>query len=190
LHPIGRRMIEISIRLFLFSLMILNKMAKTDDEKKLQGTLRDDRKKGESNVKDLLLTRVQSLPAFIRDNITDNQFNIYQHTLRLLISAKVVTKLDLAVVAQYAIAFDVYMAATNELNMFGRVQVFQKTGATNVSGYFTVWKQAQEELAKKERLLGLNPYIRERMASYAASDANEEESAFEALARELRTDNE
>lgn len=161
-------------------------MAKTDEEKALEGTLRDDRKKGASKVSDLLLTRVQPLPAFLRENITDEQFEIYQHTLRLLISAQVVTKLDLVIVLQYSIALEVYMKATNEMNMFGRVQVFQKTGATNVSGYFTVWKQAQEELAKKEKLIGLNPYIRERMASYAASDGNEKESAFEQLARELR----
>lgn len=162
-------------------------MAKTNDEKELEGTLREDRKKGESNVKDLLLTRVQPLPPFIRDNITDEQYEIYKHTLKLLISAKIITKLDLGVLVQYAVALDVYMKATQEMNMFGRVQVFKKTGATNVTGYFTAWKQAQEVMEKKEKLLGLNPYIRERMASYAASDGNEEESAFEKLARELRT---
>lgn len=160
---------------------------KTDAQKELEGTLRNDRKKGESNIKDLMLNRVQPLPSFIQDNITDKQHEIYKHTLRLLIDAKVVTKLDLMIVVQYAVAIDLYLKATEELNRKKMVQVFHKTGASNVSGYLTAWKQTGEVVTKLEKLLGLNPYIRERIAAYAKQSGIEEVSPFDALMKEMNS---
>ena len=157
---------------------------KTDDSKKLAGTLRPERTK-ESNIKDLLLTRVQPLPAYAKDSISDKQYDIYRHTTKLLIDAQVITKLDIMVILRYAVALDVYLNATELLNQNKAVQIFGKTGASNVSGFFTAWKQAGDEVSKMGKLLGLDPYIRERIAAYAKQSGIEEESPFDKFYKEM-----
>lgn len=161
---------------------------KTDAQKELEGTNRADRKTGESSVKDLILTRVQPLPSFSKDYVSINQELIFKEIQRLLKDAKVITKLDLNLVLRYAIALDVYFKAVQMLNDKGSVQTYEKSGATAVSGWFTAWKQAAEEVNKYDKQLGLTPYIRERIQAYAKEADIENESGFAALMKELKTD--
>ena len=155
---------------------------KTEGQKKLEGTDRKDRKKGESKA--IPVSKVPSIPSFIRERLTANQKKIYSHTAKLLVSTKVLTALDVMAVVSYSIALEVFLESVDKVNNYGAVQTY-KSGATAVNGHFTAYMQSYRTLTDCEKKLGLNPYIRERMIAYREEIEDEEKGAFELLAEKL-----
>lgn len=162
-------------------------MRKSDEQKKLEGTDRNDRTRNAGRIEHLKLERIPILVSYYKEALSERQIKIFKETCKLLIETGIVTKLDIAIIVQYAVALDLNLEASKKLTPKNMVQVFKKTGATNVSGYFTVWKQTTEVLAKVEAKLGLTPYIRERMTSFTESEPKEDEDPFETLAKKLNS---
>lgn len=154
---------------------------KSENQKNLEGTARADRKRKTSAE---TLDKVPALPIFIKEIANDRQKKIFIFACRLLVEEKVLTKLDIVTVFNYAVALDVFLGAVKDLNDNERVQVY-KSSASALSGYLNAYTATFRILVEQENKLGFNIYKRERMITFLDTEQQEELSAFDKLLNEL-----
>lgn len=143
---------------------------KADSEKELQGTAKKERKK---SSKVTVLTRMPK-PAFELDVEAKK---IFRETCKLMIQEKVLTLLDVRAVTMFAFIYSQFIVAKNNLVAEGMVQQYA-SGATNVSGHFTVFEKLNNMVNKYFIALGLTPKHREIINAYSNTGAEDEKDPF------------
>lgn len=143
---------------------------KSDEQKQLQGTAKSSRAK---SSKVTVLSRIPK-PAF---ELELEAKKIFRETCKLMIQEKVLTALDVRAVTMFAFIYSQFILAKNNLVAEGMVQQY-KSGATNVSGYFTVFEKLNNMVNKYFIALGLTPKHREIINAYSNVGAEDEKDPF------------
>ena len=143
---------------------------KADSEKELQGTAKEERKK---TSKVTVLKRIPK-PAF---ELELEAKKIFRETCKLMIQEKVLTALDVRAVTMFAFIYSQFIVAKNNLIRVGMVQEY-KSGATNVSGHFTVFNKLNSMVNKYFIALGLTPKHREIINAYSNVGQDDEKDPY------------
>lgn len=131
---------------------------KTEDQKRLEGTERGDRKPGRD-----LLQYLEDLPA------PDSIFKLdaqgkkwYRFLGAKLLATKRLTEVDIPNLVLLANAWAQYSFAANQMNLKNRekmgagyVQTY-KTGATNITTEYKLRADAEEQILKISKLFGMS----------------------------------
>jgi phage terminase small subunit len=158
---------------------------KSQQQKNLEGTARNDRKKGTDKAQSMKLVKTPILPNVIKEVLNERQAILFKNAVKLLIDLGVVTKLDIVAVVAYAVALDNWLTAVKNLNDNSQIQVYKQNKGNNISGYFTAFEKMSKALTEAEKKIGFNMYIRERMTTYTEGELKEELSPFERLMEEI-----
>ena len=150
---------------------------KTDEEKQFLGTEKKSRKKVSKTIP---LQRMIK-PAF---ELTQEANNYFKATLKMLMSAEAVTALDVYSVTMFAYWLDVFIR-TNKAAGGEFVQEFE-SGATNITGHFSVIKEANAQIKSFIKLLGLSPKDRQSIIAFAEEVKEDEDNPLDMIAEMLK----
>jgi P27 family predicted phage terminase small subunit len=148
---------------------------KSVSEKEKEGTLKPTR---------AIVDKTAPLKNWVKAPIklSENGKLIYSAVLMLLITNEVATKLDTYAIALFADWLDIYETYSELCRDKGFVQTFE-SGATNITGYFSVKKEANKSVESYMKKLGLSIKDREMITAYMENRGEEEEDPFSAMAR-------
>lgn len=151
----------------------------TDEEKEFKGTL----KKSRVTVSKTEPLKRMSKPAF---ELSDGGNKIFKSTLKMLMSTEAVTALDIYSVTMLAFWMDILIETNVKAN--GKyVQTFD-SGATNITGQFTVIKEANKNILSFLKVLGLTIKDRGTIAAFAEPEKEDENNPLDAIAEMLNED--
>jgi len=142
-------------------------MKKSINRKKLEGTFRGDRSR------EAPVISISGIPQ-PQDYLTKEGKDIYQMLCRWVKNNDALAEIDSLVVSAAAQSFYTYAIAALEVNKKKPFQTF-KTGASAVSGAYSVLKSELSNIIKFSRLFGRDNASRERLMSFAKVKVEEDE---------------
>lgn len=148
----------------------------TDEEKEFKGTL----KKSRVTVSKTEPLKRMAKPAF---ELSDGANKIFKSTLKMLMSTEAVTALDIYSVTMLAFWIDI-LIETNIKADGKYVQTFD-SGATNITGHFTVIKEANKNILSFLKVLGLTIKDRGTIAAFAEKEDEDEYDPLDEIIKGL-----
>jgi P27 family predicted phage terminase small subunit len=148
---------------------------KTNKEKNLHGTAREDRTKktGVSNA-----TKIPTPEKYL----TNRGRKIYRNICKHLLENDALCNIDSLYISQAAAAFDRYYQAEEDIITYGITQTFEKSGAVQVSPWYTIMTNERKQCEVFARRLGLNISSREKLVAMQA-DTVEYDDFFASLTK-------
>lgn len=144
---------------------------KSEEQKQLQGTAKSSRAK---SSKVTVLSRIPK-PSY---ELEVEAKKIFRATCKLMIQEKALTALDVMAVTNFALVYSLFIQAKNDMIAAGMVQIYSKSGASNVSGHFTVFEKLDNKVQKYFIALGLTPKHREIINAYSNVGGEDEKDPF------------
>lgn len=99
--------------------------------------------------------------------LTKNGLRIFNEILKFVESKNVSEEIDSLQLSMLAHAFDQHDEAAKEMTKTGGLYQVTKTGYSQVTAAFTVWKQTGEYITKNADKFGINPNAREKLKSFS-----------------------
>lgn len=161
---------------FILKQLVMSKK-KSVAEKEREGTLKPTR-----NLMDKTAPLKNWVKAPIRLN--EKAKSIYTAVLGLLIKNEVATTLDTYSVALFAYWLEVFEQTTISCERFGHVQQF-KSGATNITGYFSVLKESDSKVQSYMKKLGLSIKDREMITAFMENQGEGEKDAYDLMVEKI-----
>ena len=153
---------------------------KSVSEKEKEGTLKPTRAK---------VDKTAPLKFWVKAPIqlNDKAAKIYSKVLMLLVDSDVATRLDTYSIALFAFWLELLEATIEKAN--GKwVQQFE-SGATNITGHFSVLKEADKNVQSYMKKLGLSIKDREMITAFMENRGEDEEDPMDAMMREIAETN-
>tara|TARA_R110000851_G_scaffold107371_1_gene227531 strand:- start:1039 stop:1548 length:510 start_codon:yes stop_codon:yes gene_type:complete len=149
---------------------------RTDEEKKFEGTL----KKSRVTVSKSEPLKRMTKPSF---ELTPDGNRIFKETVKMLMTTEAVTALDVFSVTMFAYWVAMFIKTDKDANgVF--VQTF-KNGTSNITGTFSVIKEAHTNIQYYLRVLGLTIKDRGTIMAFAEPEKEEEDNPLDAIAEML-----
>lgn len=151
-------------------------------EKEMEGTLKPSRAKVDKTA---LLKNWVKAPI----ELNDNAKKIYTAVLGLLIKNEVATTLDTYSIAMLAFWMELFEnvsqnAPKDKNSKSPWIQQF-KSGATNITGFFSVLKEADSKVQSYMKKLGLSIKDREMITAFMETKNENEEDPFDLMMKKI-----
>lgn len=131
---------------------------KTIKQKEAAKTQRKVRKPGKVGASDSV--------AIPEAYLTEDHLPYFNAIVKHLQDNDAIQAIDSYVISQCAYWLWIYRKAAEDITEFGTIQKFPRTGAIQISPYVTNLSNAQSNLEKCFKLLGMTPEAREKLASF------------------------
>lgn len=151
----------------------------TDEEKEFKGTLKKSR---------VTVSKTEPLKRLPKPHfkLTDEAYVFFETTARMLMTTGAVTALDVHALTYYAFYVSVFTKAIENSNG-NYVQTFQG-GATNITGNYSLIKDAQKQIQYYLKVLGLTIKDRGTIIAFAEPEKEDENNPLDAIAEMLNED--
>jgi phage terminase small subunit len=149
---------------------------RTNEDKEFEGTLKKSRV---TTSKTEPLKRMVK-PAF---ELTEEGNRIFKETIKMLMTTEAVTALDVFSVTMFAYWMAIFIKTDKEAKGTF-VQVF-KNGTSNITGTFSVIKEAHANIQYYLKVLGLTIKDRGTIMAFAEPDKDDDDNPLDAIAEML-----
>jgi phage terminase small subunit len=145
---------------------------RTDEEKEFEGTLKKSR---------VTVSKTEPLKRMVKPSfeLTEEGTRIFKETIKMLMTTDAVTALDVFSVTMFAYWIAIFIKTDKEAKGTF-VQTF-KNGTSNITGTFSVIKEAHTNIQYYLRVLGLTIKDRGTIMAFAEPEKEDEDNPLDAI---------